>query len=90
MTQIETEFTPSAYPVPGRLVKKDGILGNGEIPDLESEDVTSVFMLGLYLKSVDPVYYSDERLHSMTKNDMRYAHRVHEGIDDVDVDTGGG
>lgn len=82
MSQVETEFTPSSYPVPGRPVYVSGWAGgNFERPELEVAEVTSLGQLASYLQAANPTYYTDERLNSMTKNDMRYAHRILEGVD---------
>lgn len=82
MSQVETEFTPSSYPVPGRPVYDNGVAGgNAELPELEVAEVTSLYQLGVYLQAADATYYTEARLNSMTKNDMRYAHRVLAGID---------
>lgn len=87
MTQMETEFTPSSYPVPGRLTLLNGAVGNREVPALKSADVTSLDSLMAYLQAADATYYTDERLLNMTKNDMRYAHRLLESVDDVNIDV---
>lgn len=84
MSVMETEFTPSSYVVPGRPVIGSGFGGgNAELPQLEVAEVTSVYKLMEYLAAADATYYTPERLRSMSKNDMRYAHRMLEGIDGV-------
>jgi len=83
MTQLETEFTPSAYPVPGRYLEYNGYKGNAEIPELETVDVISINKLDAYLSAARPAYYTEARLNSMTKNDKRYAHRIIAGADNV-------
>jgi hypothetical protein len=80
MAQSETEFSPSSYPVPARLPNVRGSVMQ-EITELEVADTTSLLKLGNALKTADSGYYTDARLDSMTKNDMRYALRVHAGID---------
>ena len=81
--QAETDFTPSGYVVPGRLIRKNGVRGNWEIPELEDRAVTSTAELDSWLNKHDKKYYTQKRLDSMTKNDKRYAHRVIMGIDEI-------
>jgi hypothetical protein len=72
MPTTETEFTPSSFVEPTRQ--------GAEIAALEIADTTSLVELGGHLQTADAGYYSDDRLNSMTKNDMRYAHRMLLGL----------
>lgn len=68
MAQTETEFSPSTWVEPTRV--------GAEVAALEVADVTSLAGLAAALQGANPTYYTDERLNSMSKNDMAYAHRV--------------